>query len=310
MTIIMETSNIFKNISVHIIRQIKSAENSIYICVPWLTDEDILKELVEKSRQKIYIEIITLNDEFSRAKTSYFNKLIANGSKVYLIDKTIEGGIPHHKFCIIDNEILITGSYNWSKNAKNNDENILIKVINDFEDYGIINEYNVQFNKILYKYGIRDENDDWEEVIKYTSESISKQEEAKSYYDLAFTLLKENKAVEALEFINEGINILPNSDQNYFLLKHIILRSLKKYLESADSLYNYLWEIADNDSVEIERFKKTYIAFIKTIQANGCETYTLISDINQKTKVKLGKFALLKIEPHFFSYEELDTLPF
>jgi hypothetical protein len=163
---------------------------------------------------------------------------------------------------------------------------------------------------MLYKYGIRDENDDWDEVLKYTSESMSKQEEAKSYYDLAFTLLKENKAVEALEFINEGINILPYSDQNYFWLKHIILRSLKKYLESTDSLFNYLWEIADNDSDKIELFKKTYIAFIKTIQANGSETYKLIAEINQKTKGKLGKFALLKIEPYFFSYEELDTLPF
>ncbi len=306
----METSNIFENISEHIIRHIKGAENAIYICVPWLTDESILHELVEKSRQKVHIEIITLNDEFSRAKTSYFNKLIANGSKVYLIDKTIEGGIPHHKFCTIDDEILITGSYNWSNNAKNNDENILIKVINDFEDYGIINDYNIQFNKMLYKYGIKNEDDDWDEVIKYTSEAESKQEEAKSYYDLAFTSLKENKAVEALEIINEGIKKLPYSDKNYFWLKHIILRSLRKYLESTDNLYNYLWEIADNDSDEIEQFKKTYIAFIKTIQDNGSETYKLIADINQKTKSKLGKFALLKIEPHFFSYEELDTLPF
>jgi phosphatidylserine/phosphatidylglycerophosphate/cardiolipin synthase-like enzyme len=303
----METSNIFENISEYIIKHIKCAENSIYICVPWLTDENILQELVEISRQKVHIEILTLNDEFSRKNTSYFNKLIANGSKVYLVDKTIEGGIPHHKFCIIDNETLITGSYNWSKNAKNNDENILIKVINDSEDYEIINDYYIQFNKMLYKYGIKNEDDDWEKATKYMSEAIIKQEVARSYYDIALTLYKEKKTVEALEYLNEGIKKLPYPDKNYFWLKHIILRSLGKFLECTDYLFDYLSEINSEDS---EKFEKTYNAFIETIQKNGSETYKIITDINRKTKVKVGKFSFLKVEPHFFSYEELDILPF
>lgn len=32
----------------------------------------------------------------------------------------------HDKFCIIDNALVITGSYNWSKNAHDNFENIII----------------------------------------------------------------------------------------------------------------------------------------------------------------------------------------
>lgn len=32
----------------------------------------------------------------------------------------------HNKFCIIDSNIVITGSYNWSFKARMNDENILI----------------------------------------------------------------------------------------------------------------------------------------------------------------------------------------
>ena len=33
----------------------------------------------------------------------------------------------HDKFCIIDNQIVITGSYNWTDNAEfKNDENIVI----------------------------------------------------------------------------------------------------------------------------------------------------------------------------------------
>jgi len=306
----METINIFENISEHIIQHIRGAENAIYICVPWLSDSNILQELIEKSRKKVHVEIITLNDDSNRTKTSFFNKLISNGSKVYLIDKTIEGGIPHHKFCIIDDEILITGSYNWSNNAKKNDENIIIKVINDFEDYDIINDYNIQFNKILYKYGIKNEDDDWGEALEYVKNATNKQEEARPYFELADSLLIENKAKEALEVINEGINMLPYPNGDFYRLKHLILKSLRKYLECTDQLFNCLSEIAENDEDSIAHFKKTYNSFINTIKDDGVETYKLISEINQKTKIKLGIFAILKIEPHFFTFDELDMLPF
>ena len=34
----------------------------------------------------------------------------------------------HDKFCVIDNQLVITGSYNWSDNAEfKNDENITIE---------------------------------------------------------------------------------------------------------------------------------------------------------------------------------------
>jgi len=36
-------------------------------------------------------------------------------------------GLMHNKFVVIDNETLITGSYNWTKRAENqNDENVVI----------------------------------------------------------------------------------------------------------------------------------------------------------------------------------------
>lgn len=305
----METINIFENISEHIIQHIRGAENAIYICVPWLTDSNILQELVEKSRNKVHVEIITLNDDSNRTKTSYFNKLISNGSKVYLIDKTIDGGIPHHKFCIIDDELLITGSYNWSNNAKKNDENIIIKIINDFEDHNIINDYNIQFNKLLYKYGIKKEDDDWDAASEYVTSAIVKQEEARKYFDLAHSLLLENKALESLEYINEGINKLPYPSGDFYWLKYIILKHLRRYLDCADQLFNYLSEISDDDD-SIETFKNTYKDFVKAILEDGHETYKIISELNQKTKIKLGKFALLKIEPHFFTFDELDMLPF
>jgi phosphatidylserine/phosphatidylglycerophosphate/cardiolipin synthase-like enzyme len=306
----METSTVFENIAEAIIQQIKHAEHAIRICVPWLTDDDILRELVEKTKQKVFVELLIFNDEFNKTKTSFFNQLIARDSKVYLVDRTPDGGMLHHKFCTIDREILITGSYNWSNNAKKNDENILISVAVDDDDYLLIMDYDDQFQKLLYKYGIENEDEGWDKAEAYVSESIRKQEDAKFYYDLASDYLRNKKYDEALESINEGIQKLPYPDKYFYLLKHIILRVSGDFLESTEYLYRYLSQIAGNDNDSIDSFNKIHQIFIKTIIVNGSETYKVIDSINQKTRANLGHFAAYKIEPHFFKYEELDTLPF
>ena len=38
----------------------------------------------------------------------------------------------HHKFCIIDLSYVMHGSYNWSKNAQNNDETLTTAIDKDF----------------------------------------------------------------------------------------------------------------------------------------------------------------------------------
>ena len=32
----------------------------------------------------------------------------------------------HHKFCVIDHDVVITGSYNWGYKAENKSENIVV----------------------------------------------------------------------------------------------------------------------------------------------------------------------------------------
>jgi phosphatidylserine/phosphatidylglycerophosphate/cardiolipin synthase-like enzyme len=50
----------------------------------------------------------------------------------------------HRKFCIIDNHVVITGSYNWTKNAaERNDENIMI-----VQDWAMANQHTREFMDI------------------------------------------------------------------------------------------------------------------------------------------------------------------
>jgi phosphatidylserine/phosphatidylglycerophosphate/cardiolipin synthase-like enzyme len=53
----------------------------------------------------------------------------------------------HNKVLIIDDKVVITGSYNFSENAEANDENLLI-----FESATVTGAYNKYFNALFAHY--------------------------------------------------------------------------------------------------------------------------------------------------------------
>jgi phosphatidylserine/phosphatidylglycerophosphate/cardiolipin synthase-like enzyme len=53
----------------------------------------------------------------------------------------------HNKVMIIDDKVVITGSYNFSEHAEANDENLLI-----FESAALAGAYNQYFNALFAQY--------------------------------------------------------------------------------------------------------------------------------------------------------------
>ena len=53
----------------------------------------------------------------------------------------------HNKVMIIDNNVVITGSYNFSENAELNDENMLI-----IESQSVAGAYNKYFDALFAQY--------------------------------------------------------------------------------------------------------------------------------------------------------------
>ena len=142
----------FENIHVEIIKLIESGDSDLKICVAWFTDFDIYKTVLQKKKEGLNIEIIVANHEFNRKSNVDFKEFLKLNGKVGYIGK-LEGGskdkFMHHKFCIIDNKTVVTGSYNWSFKARRNDENIL--VINN--EPHIVEQFSKKFHEINPQFG-------------------------------------------------------------------------------------------------------------------------------------------------------------
>ncbi len=129
---------LFKNIAKQIKSDIKFAKKDIKIAVAWLTNPELFDHLISKLDCKnLSIEIILHNDPINRNAVDIdWNLFISKGGKLYL---TKDAKKMHHKFYIIDDKIISTGSYNWTKSAeKYNHENIIrtknnLYLVNEFE---------------------------------------------------------------------------------------------------------------------------------------------------------------------------------
>lgn len=129
----------FNGIADKIITTLDNARVSIDVCMAWFTNQRIADKLVEKHKQGLIVRVVIFDDHIN----SKFG-VDLDGIPVKYV-RGSRGGIMHNKYCIIDNQIVITGSYNWSENAENrNDENASV-----LYDYDRAFEYSVEFRDMF-----------------------------------------------------------------------------------------------------------------------------------------------------------------
>ena len=127
-----------------ILSEINNARQSIYLAMAWFTDRDIATAIIEAKNKGLNIDIIlssNVQNETVKQMLTGFN------ITVHAFETGDARGIMHHKFCLIDNKIIINGSYNYSYNASNNNvENI--HVSDNKETY---QQFSAEFERLKYK---------------------------------------------------------------------------------------------------------------------------------------------------------------
>jgi len=128
-----------------VITEINKAHESIDIAMYALTSREVAQAIVEAKGRHVKIKIsldpAQIKDHFSKSR--------------FLINKGVDvkfhmgPGLLHDKFAVIDDRLVLTGSFNWTTSAeKKNAENLL--VISDKE---LAQKYTKQFKHLWSQSG-------------------------------------------------------------------------------------------------------------------------------------------------------------
>ena len=102
---------------------IRGARETVDVCVFTITDDRIAEQLIAAHRRGVRLRVITDNEK-AWDLGSDVEKLTRAGVSVRIDESPHH---MHHKYAIFDGQIVLNGSYNWTRSAaENNEENILV----------------------------------------------------------------------------------------------------------------------------------------------------------------------------------------
>lgn len=113
----------FQNLALIIEESLRQARQEILIAVCWLSHPGIFETILAQCRRGIQVTLIVNYDQLNIQPEGKpdFQAFIRAGGRFY---GYTQPELMHHKFCIIDRQFLLNGSFNWTLN--NNRENIVV----------------------------------------------------------------------------------------------------------------------------------------------------------------------------------------
>ena len=128
-------------------KELFKANKSIKIAVAWFTNDLLFQPLLLKLAAGVTVEIILNKDEINCSDENEidFDEFVNAGGTLRWNDTK---QLLHDKFCIIDDRIVIYGSYNWTNKAEYNEESIAIAK----DEENTINFYLDNFSNLSQKY--------------------------------------------------------------------------------------------------------------------------------------------------------------
>lgn len=146
----MQTTAHFTRIHETIITELRTSRQSLYVAVAWFTDRDLFQTLCERAAAGVEVKLMITNDAINfREGGLDFDMLRRVGGQVYSIGTDGAGGtLMHNKFCVIDGQTVITGSFNWSYKARQNHENITIST----EAERLAEQFTAEFRQLRSRY--------------------------------------------------------------------------------------------------------------------------------------------------------------
>lgn len=124
-------------------RELFKASKSVKIAVAWFTNDLLFSPILLKLQQGVKVEIILNDDDINRRGESSldFSEFLKYGG---VLRWNASSRLMHDKFCIIDDRVVIFGSYNWTHKAEFNEESVSIAE----NEVGTLDFYNTKFKRL------------------------------------------------------------------------------------------------------------------------------------------------------------------
>lgn len=193
----------FSGIRDKLLKELNLAKKRILIAVAWFTNDELFNVLCMKLQQGIEVELIIINDYINNWEFGLpFQTFVDLQGKLYFSEYP---SIMHHKFCLIDNDTIFNGSYNWTYYAEmRNDENIMM-----FKGKPhLLKEFEAEFRLLKTKLG-----DPIVKVIPFDSSQINRFERTafRQYFsnDLIFRaeFVRDTNITHAYELASKALDI-------------------------------------------------------------------------------------------------------
>ena len=259
---ISENAEIHKTIKT----TLETSNSSIKVATAWFTDGELFNILLDKARQGISVEVL-ISDKKENQKLD-FNKLKEAGASV-IVHPSSSYGMMHQKYCISDDKIAIQGSYNWTKNAKeNNEESVIV-----LKDQEIISQMNQNFLNLTKGISTKD---------------ISS---AKNKNNSVMEIVKAENKEESLEYL---FNQIIESEINEVDLEEIKkkgISSCKSSLGNIDTLLVHLANLKCQFKMDLTISEERKIKIVSKIEELSGRHENIVNvSYEEKLDLLKGKF--------------------
>lgn len=190
----------FQSIRKHILSELNQAGKEIVVAIYWFTNHELFDKLCEKIESGIEVSLIVHNDFINNRENGLnFQRFIDLGGELYFSDAD---NPMHNKFCVIDEKVLINGSYNWTyfAESKNNENILLIK-----QERDTIQAFRKEFDSLKHGLEIVDK------ITKLTKFEIDEFNGLNSREYLANDIIYEAKETNRPEIVQEAFKISPEN---------------------------------------------------------------------------------------------------
>lgn len=128
-----------------IIDLLRTTSGDVNIAIFSFTSKEIALELYSQSSKGRKIRVLADSGQNKSEHSALW--FLKDKIEVKTYPNKAGRGMMHNKFMVIGNKFITTGSYNWSNNAEDyNNENLLI-----LEDLNLANKYLLEFEKLWLK---------------------------------------------------------------------------------------------------------------------------------------------------------------